>query len=526
MQNFWDGFEKRADLKKEGFFGLGDIAHAVATHVVPNAAMLKALKSKRVADNIGQHFSSGLFNTPVSGRSAFMSGLTAGAAPEIPLIHQEARELGSKLREHLGTGLAHHLGTESGVSAIKEVMKGNPRGAMKYSPELTDAVLEFAKQNKVNPLMLAANMNHVGRSKDHPLISNILPNLIQLPRRTKIKPTAPLPKPGSPAAMEAEMQDVLDQQSMKRFIPKGLRGKPKVDAEDFAVPESGPKIKQGPRGGKNLAEGEANIPTKDDEALGEMARSFTHPKSTKMKKMVGEGYDRAMGVGKNTESYIPPLEQMIGPKSSSRPWMRGLGAMVGSAGTAAALGPVSGAVNAGKYLYYGTPLRGKVRGALSGKKGLGWLPHAEDLATTKRISGAFEKGLVEDKPLNPVTNFLHRYLVSGVQGEAAKTTNAVGRGMAGAIAPEHRKNVYENVMGALHGVPGSLQAKAPPESLGKQLRPFAAPAAISAGAGALAYGAGKYQNSREQGRPQVAPGGNVLPLIRPPQMQQPMEAMG
>ena len=513
MQNFWDGFEKRADLKKEGFglgdiaHGLGDIAHGIGTHVVPNAMMLKALKSKRVAEHIGDHFSSGLFNTPVSAGSAFKSGLTAGVVPEIPIIHQEARDLGSKLREYLGTNLAHHLGTESGVNAVKEVMKGNARKAMQYNPELTDAVLEFAKQNKVNPLMLAANMKNVGTSKDHPLLSNILPNIIRLPRRVKGRPTAPLPKPGSQEAMEAEMQTVLDQQSMKRFLPKGMRGKPKVDAEDFAMPEPGPKLR-----GKD--------PDVNDAALGEMARSFTHPKSTKMKNMVGEGYDRLMGAGKNMESYIPPVEQMLGETTSSRPWMRGAGAMLGSAAAAATplLGPITGGVNAAKYLYYGTPIRGKVRGVLTGKKGLGWIPHAEDAVTSGRIKGSFEKGLVHDKPLNPVTNFFHRYMASGLQGEAARTTNAVGRGMAEAIAPEHRKNVYENIMGAMQGTPGSLQAKAPAESLGKQLKPFAAPVAMGAGAGALAYGAGKYQNSREQGRPQVTSGGNVLPLIRPTQM--------
>jgi len=523
MQNFWNGFEKRAQLEKTAIWG--NIAHGIATHVIPNTVMLKALKSKRVAENIGQHFSSGLFNTPVSARSAFFSGATAGVAPEIPMIHHHARELGSKMREHLGEGLAHHLGTEGGINAMKEVLKGNVTGGYKYSPELTDAVLEFAKQNKTNPLLLAANMKNVATSKDHPLISKILPNIIQMPRRAKIKPTAPLPKPGSQAAMEAEMQNVLDQQSMKRFIPKSLRGKPKVDAEDFAMPEAGPKIKQGPRAGKDLAKGEAKISPEEDAAMGEMARSFTHPKTTKMKKMVQEGYDRAMGAGSNTEAYIPPLEQILGPKSSSRPWIRGMGAMAGSAGVGA-IDPITGGVNAAKYMYFGTPLRGKVRDALSKKKGLGWLPHAEDAVTTKRLTGAFERGLVKDKDLNPITNAFHRYMWSGIQGEAARTSNAVGRGIAGAVAPEHRKNVYENIMGALHGVPGSLQAQAPAESLGKQLKPFAAPAAISAGAGALAYGAGKYQNSREQGRPQVTPGGNVLPFIRPPQMQQPMGAMG
>jgi hypothetical protein len=389
---------------------------------------------------------------------------------------------------------------------MKEIMKGNAPAAMKYNPELTDRVLEFAKQNKMNPFTLAINMKELGKNPDHPLISNIAPNLFRLPRRAKVKPSAPLPKPGSPEAMEAEMQNVLDQQSMKRFIPKSLRGKPKVDAEDIPL-SSGPKL--------------TGNAAKDDEALSEMAQSFTSPKTTKIKKMIGGAYDRAMGAGPNTETYIPPIEQILGKTESSRPISRGLGAMVGSAGMGATLGPVSGITNAAKYLYFGTPagkaLKSKLRFKLKGKD-VG-LHSAEDLMTTGRLRGAFEKGLVEDKPLNPITNAFHRYMFSGIQGEAARSANAVGRGMAGAIPPEHRKNVYENVMGALHGTPGALQANSPKTPLREQLKPFAAPAAISAGAGALAYGAGKYQNSKEQqGRPQVAPGGNVLPLMRPPQM--------
>lgn len=509
MQSFWDGFEKRAELKKEGLFGVGDIAHAIGTHVVPNTMMLKALKSKRVAEHIGDHFSGGLFNTPVTHRSAFASGLAAGVAPEIPLLHQEARATGTKLREFLGESMVHHLGTESGVAAMKEVMRGNAPAAMKHNPELTERVLEFAKQNKVNPFTLAINMKNLGKNPDHPLIHNIAPNLFRLPRRVKAKPSAPVPKPGSPEAMEAEMQNVLDQQSMKRFIPKGLRGKkPSIEPDDVPIP-SGPKL--------------TGNPAQDDSALEEMARSYTHPKTTRMKKMVGDAYDRAMGAGPNTETYIPPFEQMLKKTESSKPWTRGLGAMVGSAGVGAALqAPVSGAVNAGKYLYFGTPagkaLKSKLRFNLKGKD-VG-LHSAEDMLTTGRLRGAFEKGLVHDKPLNPITNAFHRYMFSGIQGEAARTSNAVGRGMAEAIPPEHRKNVYENVMGALRGTPGSLQANSPKTPLREQLKPFAAPAAISAGAGALAYGAGKLQNKKEQqGRPQVAPGGNVLPLMRPPQME-------
>lgn len=476
MNHFWEGFEKRS-------FGLMDVAtglgHMGLTHAVPNALMLKLLKSKRVAENIGDHFSSGLFNAPISRMSAVKSGLSAGVAPEIPIMHQEAQHMGSKLREWLGGSLVGHLGTENGVNALKEVMKGNAAGAAKLDPELVDSVLEFAKQHKTNPFTLAANMKNLAKGGDHPLISNIAPNLIRLPRRVKAKAGAPV-TPG---------------------------------AESF-MGDKGPKF--------------TGDPAKDDAILEHLSNTLLHPKTTKLKEMAGAGYNKIKGgvkalTGKQeTESYLPPINQLLGPAVSPRKWERGAGAMLGSAAVGASgLGALTGLTNAGKYLYFSTPARRVGRKLLNfnvGGKEYG-LRKGEDLITSKRLSGAFERGLVHDKPLNPVTNAFHRYMFSGLQGEAARTTNAVGRGIADAVHPEHRKAVYENIMGAIHGVPGSMQAKAPPPPLKKQLKPFALPAAAAGTAGAIAYGAGKYQNSKEEGRPVVGRSGNVVPFVRPPQME-------
>lgn len=511
MQNFWDGFENRGTCLEKNAFGLlgmgaaGSAAAGLLSHLIPNVAALRALKNKNYAEHLGNHFSSGLFNVPVKKTTAFLEGTANVFAPEHPLAQNSARTLGNKLREYLGAHVAD-FSSNNGIPAIQAALSGNLPQAIKHNPEVAHAVMEFAKQNEIHPLMLAANLKKLHKGGDHPIISNIIPNLIRIPTRVKPKAAPTFHAPGTPEHEAAAMQEAMDQQTMKRFIPKGLRKNPYMEE---GLPSGGPRLSKRTNRTGNLEVDEANISNKDDAILEGMAKSFTSPKMTALRKKLRP----------EKEQYIPDLHQILGPTESTHPLIRGAGAMTGAA-AAGLIDPAMGAVNAYKYLHFSNPkLRQAVRGVFKGTGG-----KVEDSLTTNRLTGAFEKGLVHDKPLNPITNFMHRYLFSGVQGEAAKTLNAVGRAGAGAIPPENRKNVYEHMMAAVHGVPGAMQAASPPAPLAERLKPFALPAAATAAAGGAAYAAGRAQRNKQQ-RPQVAPGGNVLPFIQPPQAMEAPQTM-
>lgn len=495
--------------------GWGSAATALASHLIPNIAMLKGLRSKRVAQHIGDHFSSGLFNVPVSRTKAFVQGMVAGAMPELPLLQEQARDLGNKIREHLVSSGFKFTGQHS-ISAIHEAINGNVGKAMSYDPEVAHAVLEFAKQNKANPLLMAANLKALGK-QDHPLITNVLPNLIRLPKRRKVVGKALeegaaaerplksiLQKAPSPEELEGMKWNLKNKPTTKAPLPKkvedeGIRWG--GSEKDFG--KVTPYPKESPR-------------KMSDEEIDALSKQYTSRFHGLKKKFTPE-----------MESYVPELSQLIGPAASSRKGYRFMGAMAGS-GAAGLADPAMGVSNALKYTYFASPkvrdILGKITVPFRGKR-LG-VNEAMDAMTSKQIQDSFLRGAVEDRDLNPITNFAHRYLVSGIQGEAARTSNALGRAIGSAVPPEHRKNVAENVIGAVKGIPGSLQAKTPGPPIGEQLKPFIRPAVGMAAAGTAAYGAGRYQKEKQrQGRPPVAPGGNVLPFVQPP-AQGPMSEPG
>lgn len=500
MQNFWAGFEKRsAEIEKTAFWG--DVASGIGTaaisHAIPNILQLKALKNKGFAERLGKHFSAGLWNTPESRSKAFLSGLSAAVMPEAPMLAHHAREQGNKLREFLvDKGIDITTGPQA-VEALTHAVRGDIGKAKMIDPRVADAVLEFGKQNKVNPFMLGLDLKNMVQSKDHPLISNILPNLVQMPKRVRGSGgkavAAPVIKPEE-LDMAHFKKNVTNKAPSAKYLAEeeaGVQGllKQKPGVEDAITPV-GPRM--------------TGHPGADDKILEEMAKRHTTPRIKQMFK----------GKEKDMESYVPSLSEWAGPQAPNRRGFRTMGALAGTVPVAAAGAPITGMLNMGKYMYFTHPgVRNRARGMFRGLVGKG-----EDMATTRQLEKSFERGMVHGKPLNPITNAFHRYMVSGIQGEAARTANTLGRIGARAVPPEHRKNVYENVIGALHGVPGALQAEAPARPIAQSLKPMALPAAATAVAGGAAYAAGRQhkKNKEMQQRPQISSGGNVVPFVSAP----------
>jgi hypothetical protein len=458
MDRFWDGFEKTA-LNKEavGLLGLGlggSAALAGAAHLGPNMAALKLMKNKRFAEHIGDHFSSGLFNTPVSRMGAFGRGAAAAIAPEYPIMAMEAREIGNKMREHL-VSRVHHFGTKASVGAARAMMGGDVTKAHMLDPHTAGAMLEFANQHQINPLVMGIELKKLFKDPNHPLLSNMLPNMIRLPRRKITGVGADMPQKWVTKAPGAAM---------------------------------------------------------DEGALNQMSEEFTSPLKSKIKKMFTPA---------KTEEYLPDVDQLTGAASPARRGWTHLGA-ASAIGSEAMAEPLTGAVNAAKYTYFGTPLRKFVKGLKNDKLRLNAL---DESMVSKPMEGAFHKGLVENKPIHPVKDWFHKNVINAVQGETLGAANALGRAGASAIPPQHRKAVYENLVGAMKGVPGSFQAKMPNPPLGEQLAPLALPAAAAGVLGAGGYMAGKKKS--QEGRPQMSAAGNIKPLMGPPpQMQMPQQSYG
>lgn len=488
MNSFWDGFEKKAFL--------GTLATGIASHVIPNAATLKLLKSKRFAHHMGDSFSEGLFNLPTTRRAAFGQGLAGGGlSAEYTLGQNALRHAGNQLREHLVKKVPN-LTDESSMQALKHLFGGDMKAAVNLHPETVNAVLEFAKQNKFHPASLVTEGDKLFSDPNHPLLSNVMRNLIHLPKRAKGKVA---PKLTGAQLEEADLGRMADSHHpIKRFIPDSWKKPHDIDGEIIQPRQTGRGISG------NMSE----------EALDNIVKR--HGPSSRL-----PGFLRP----KEMETYIPDLRQVGGPAEKRHEWARSLGVATAGAG----LGAVDPGLvaNAGKYFYFNNPkarswLRDKARVGVKGKEyGLHQL---EDAATTGRLEGAFRKGFLEDKNLNPYTSFFHRYGFSGLQGEAARSINAVGRSATKVVPPEHRKNVYEHALSFAHGEPGAFQASAAPTPMREQLKPFVMPAAVATGAGAGAFLLGRHNRDKGVSR---QPMDNVRPFVRPPMpMQQPQEAMG
>jgi len=534
MQNFWDGFENRyGDMEKEAFGipGLGALVHGAAAHVIPNVAQLGALRSPRYAKHLGKHFSEGLFNLPTSKTKSFMSGISAGVMPEHTLAANKYRNMGNDLREHLSKKLIN-FGEGRGYEALENIFKGDVGTARKLSPELVDSVLEFAKQNKMNPISFATEAHALYKDKSHPLLSNILPHMLQLPKRVK---GSAMPKPGSFAANEANLEAAANQaHPIKRFFGS----KPTEMLEDMPEKFSKKKVKMPEAAGDDTIKYTTFGRAPKEVPRGSLKRPGGRRADRKSVAIEGAemSEDKLDAIAKNhfsvgvkipkglkpkeMESYIPDFGQAMSERTPQHEWARNLGAAAGTAGVAAA-DPIYAGVNAAKYLYFNNPrLRNFVRGKMSLVK------KTEDSLTTHHLRGALEKGLVHDKALNPATNAFHRLFFSGLQGEAARSINALGRAGAKSIAPEHRKNVYNNIMGAVAGTSGAMMAN--PTRNGKglidTLKPFAVPAGVGAAGGAAAFAAGRMQ--RDKKPQQQYASDNVRPFVAPPHIVPQPQAAG
>lgn len=542
MQIFWDGFEKRSKvqpMEKNAWFpgvetllgagkALGRLGgEAAATHAVPNIASLAMLRNKTYAKNLGQHFSEGLFNIPMTRAKAFKQGLPGGVIPEHALMANEFRDFGNQLREHLKSNVID-FGGEKGFDVIKNIMSGNVQKARSIDPHMVDSVMEFAKQNKINPISIAVRGKELFKDPSHPILHNILPNMLQMPKRVKgsVKPNL-----GSHAAEEAALDATANRSHpIKRFFTK------EPPLGDMPENFSSKKVKLPPAddsGKVNWKDPGKTVGLKVPSAKRLDARAGSRKGPTMSEEQIDEAAKKHFGLGarvpaalkpKEMESYIPDFAQAISERVPQHEKYRALGVGAGALGaggaTAAAFGPASGlmtgGMNFGKYMHFSSP---KWREFLKKRSPSvkGWdYGRAEHAATTGLTENAFRKGLVEDKPLNPYTNFLHRTMYSGLSGEMARSANAMGRVGASAIPPEHRKGVFENIVGRFRGEPGSMMAAPTREapSVMEHLKPLAVPLGVGAAAGATGYAAARMKG----GKPQQGPSDNVRPLIRAPRI--------
>lgn len=176
MSTFWDGFEKRAAEKNAGFLTAG------FAHLAQNAVMDKLLRSGRFGRAVGSRFTKGLLGQPVNPILQFAESAATGATiPEIGLLRSHARELGNKIREELVAKGIKHI-SKNDLMAVQHALQGNYQEAAALSPQVATIAAGAVKQSRFFRSIDPKDVAQLANDPNHPLISNIAKNLVQIPK--------------------------------------------------------------------------------------------------------------------------------------------------------------------------------------------------------------------------------------------------------------------------------------------------------------------------------------------------------
>jgi hypothetical protein len=189
---------------------------------------------------------------------------------------------------------------------------------------------------------------------------------------------------------------------------------------------------------------------------------------------------------------LPTLHEFISKTKPSH-GSEFAGGMLGSAASYA-LDPMLPALNAGKY-FISHPTGEKMLSKIPrvGKKFVNW---TNEKFVNKPIGSAFEKGLMEGKPMSRKERFLGNLLLNPFTTEMAHTAGGIGAAMGAATPEIYRKNILEHTKRLVTGDPTAFQM-APP--MHEQISKYVAPA-LAVGGAATALGGAGYLAGRKMRR--------------------------
>lgn len=200
MNYFWVGFEKRAE-EKQAAFGIAALAH-----LAQNQVMKKALKSKRFGESVGKSFTGGLLGrTPSKVKEFFGHAASAATVPEMGILKSHAQDLGHELRHVLQSQGIKSMGRKD-LEAIQHLLQGNVELAQKLSPQVSGLAQGVIAKSKLYTGVAPEAIKQLANDPNHPLISNIGKNLVQIPKNmadSVILPTKVAPATGTQLAGSA-----------------------------------------------------------------------------------------------------------------------------------------------------------------------------------------------------------------------------------------------------------------------------------------------------------------------------------
>lgn len=142
-------------------------------HLAQNLLTRGALRNPSVGKSIATSFANGVAKSHEAGIKANITrGVRSAVAPDVEFLHTQANEIGHALSDHLAK---MHPRTKAGLRMLSE---GRVESFKKLEHRIPDSAA-IHKALKVHPLTsdistIGHRTGEVMRSKDHPLLSNIV----------------------------------------------------------------------------------------------------------------------------------------------------------------------------------------------------------------------------------------------------------------------------------------------------------------------------------------------------------------